>query len=141
MALKMIFEIFELIKSLKFKKIGRFWRKQGPFTQNFAKVYITFFVPKVLRTIFYPYKHLSQGQKLKTGQKMHFFGTPCRYPEIGKFKNNIRIKNRATGQQLHWVNLCKHVLKGLIFVVKSMVRIANECSSIYRNYCLSVWPT
>ena len=32
--LKMIFEIFELINSLKFKKIGRFWRKQGPFTEN-----------------------------------------------------------------------------------------------------------
>ena len=70
--------------------------------------------------------------------KVNFLLIKPRYPEIGKFKNNIRIKNRATGQQLHWVNLCKHVLKGLIFVVKSMVRIANECSSIYRNYCLSV---
>ena len=52
--LKMIFEIFELIKSLKFKKIGRFWRKQGPFTQNFAKQPSIFFVSKVLRIIFHP---------------------------------------------------------------------------------------
>ena len=52
--LKMIFEIFELIKSLKFKKIGRYWRKQDPFTENFAKEPNIFFVPKVLRIIFYP---------------------------------------------------------------------------------------
>ena len=50
--LKMIFEIFELINSLKFKKIGRFWRKQGPFTQNYAKGPTIFLVPKVLGIIF-----------------------------------------------------------------------------------------
>ena len=39
---------------IKLKKNGRFWTKQGPFTQNFAKQPNIFFVPKVLRIIFYP---------------------------------------------------------------------------------------
>ena len=32
-----IFDILKLKKSYKIKKIWRFWIKQGPFTQNFAK--------------------------------------------------------------------------------------------------------
>ena len=34
---KRIFDILKLKKSYKIKKIWRFWIKQGPFTQNFAK--------------------------------------------------------------------------------------------------------
>ena len=34
--------------------LAKFWIKQGPFTQNFAKQPNIFFVPKVLRIIFYP---------------------------------------------------------------------------------------
>ena len=41
-------------KAIKFKKIGRFWVKKGQFTLNFAKQPNIFFVPKVLRIIFYP---------------------------------------------------------------------------------------
>ena len=52
--LKIIFENFDLIKPLRLKKIGRFLRKQGTFTENFAKKPNIFFVPKVLRIIFYP---------------------------------------------------------------------------------------
>ena len=50
----MIYDIVKLTKSCKFKKIGRFRIRQGPFTQNFAKEPTIFFVPKVLRIIFYP---------------------------------------------------------------------------------------
>ena len=34
---QIFFDLFKLTKSWKFKKIGRFWIKQGLFTQNFAK--------------------------------------------------------------------------------------------------------
>ena len=50
----MIFDLLKMPKPWKFKKIGRFWTKQGPFTQNFAKQPNIFFVPKVLGIIFYP---------------------------------------------------------------------------------------
>ena len=51
---QMIFDFLKLTKSYKLKKIVRFSIKQGPFTQNFAKQPHIFFVPKVLRIIFYP---------------------------------------------------------------------------------------
>ena len=51
---KIIFDILEPLKSEKLQKIGRFWIKQGSFTQIFAKQPNVFFVTKVLRIIFYP---------------------------------------------------------------------------------------
>ena len=51
---QMIFDFLKLTKSQKLKKIVRFSIKQDPFTQNFAKQPNIFFVPKVLRIIFYP---------------------------------------------------------------------------------------
>ena len=65
------------IKLIKTPKFLHFSDKQCPFTQNFPKQLNIFLVPKVLRIIFYPYKHPSQGQKLKTFPNHHFFGTPC----------------------------------------------------------------
>ena len=50
----MILDLFRMPKPLKFKKIGRFLTKQSPFTQYFAKQPDIFFVPKVLKIIFYP---------------------------------------------------------------------------------------
>ena len=85
----MIFDLLKLTKSWKFKKIGRFRTKQGPFTQNFAKKPNIFLVPKVLRIICYPWKHSSQGQKLKTGQKKHFFGTPCSCAIDSSIKSSV----------------------------------------------------
>ena len=72
---KMIFEIFELINSLKFKKIRRFWRKQGTFTENFAKEPTIFLFPKFLELFLTPEN--TQGLKLKNGLNEHFFVSPC----------------------------------------------------------------
>ena len=70
----------KLIKTTIF--LNFFWSKMSIYSK-FCKATLYFFVPKVLRIIFYPQKHLSQSQKLKTGQKKHFFGTPCRLFSVG----------------------------------------------------------
>ena len=62
---------YKLIKTPKFL---HFSYKQCQFTQNFAKQPYNFFVPKVLKIIFYPYKQPSQGQKLKTFPNHLFLG-------------------------------------------------------------------
>ena len=72
MTFQMIFDIFEQTNSYKIKIIQKFWLKQCPFTQNFAKQPNIICVPKVLGIIFYPWNHPSQGQKLK---KSHNFLT------------------------------------------------------------------
>ena len=69
----MIFQALVYQKcQISFKK-SLFLIKQGPFTQNFAKQPYIFFVPKVLRIMFYPLKHPSQAQKLKNELKDNFF--------------------------------------------------------------------
>ena len=36
--------------------------------------FISFFVPKVIRIVFYPYKQISQGEKLKNGLQPFYLG-------------------------------------------------------------------
>ena len=79
MTFQMIFDIFEQTNSYKIKIIQKFWLKQCPFTQNFAKQPNIICVPKVLGIIFYPWNHPSQGQKLKNGLKEHFLGHPVHF--------------------------------------------------------------
>ena len=76
--LKMIFEIFELINSLKFKKIGRFLRKQGPFTYNFAKESTFFWFPKFLELFFTPKNTPLKVKNSKPDKSNILLGTPCR---------------------------------------------------------------
>ena len=51
---QMIFDIFKLSKPYELNKIEKFWIKQSPFIQNFAKQPYIYIVPIVLRIIFYP---------------------------------------------------------------------------------------
>ena len=74
-------------------------KKQGPFTQNFAKQPYVFFVPKVLRIIFYPLKHPSQAQKCKNELKGNFFWDTLYMPLYHKEKFKIK------GLKINWDEL------------------------------------
>ena len=74
-----IFDILKLKKSYKIKKIWRFWIKQGPFTQNFAKQPNIFLFLKFLELFFTPKNTPPKVKKSKIGLNHIFLGTPCRY--------------------------------------------------------------
>ena len=75
---QMIFDILKLTKSWKFIKIGRFWIKQGRFTQNFAKQPNIFWFPKFLGLFFTPRNTPPKVKNSKPDKSTILFGTPCR---------------------------------------------------------------
>ena len=74
-----IFELLELTKSRRFKKIGWFWKKKGHFNQNFAKQPSIFLVPEFLELIFTPNNTPPKVKNSKPDNITIFFGTSCRF--------------------------------------------------------------
>ena len=70
------FELLKLPKSWKFKKIRRFWIKEVPFTQNFAKQPNIFLFPKFLELFFTPKKTPPKVKNSKPDKRDIFFGQP-----------------------------------------------------------------